>query len=60
MKGFGYSTAMKSTGIEWNSNHLFGYLQNPAKYVPKNKMAFNGFKKGEAADVVAYLNTLKD
>eukprot|EP00341_Mesodinium_pulex_P010723 CAMPEP_0116889488 /NCGR_PEP_ID=MMETSP0467-20121206/10_1 /TAXON_ID=283647 /ORGANISM="Mesodinium pulex, Strain SPMC105" /LENGTH=51 /DNA_ID=CAMNT_0004556265 /DNA_START=225 /DNA_END=380 /DNA_ORIENTATION=+ len=51
---------MTKTGITWTKEQLFGYLQNPAKYIPKNKMAFNGFKKQEAADVVSYLETLSD
>ncbi len=44
------------TGVEWNPDSLFNYLENPKKYIPKNKMAFAGFKApGDRADVVAYI-----
>ena len=54
--GFKYSKAMKEAAVVWNEETLAGYLENPKKYIPKNKMAFPGLKKpDQRADVIAYL-----
>ncbi|CEL09363.1 Putative Cytochrome c [Aspergillus calidoustus] len=56
VSGFGYSDANKKAGITWNKDTLFGYLENPKKFMPGNKMAFAGIKKAnERSDLIAYL-----
>lgn len=54
--GFSYSDAMKSKDITWNEETFHGYIANPKKYIPGNKMAFAGLKKkADIDDLYAYL-----
>src|ERR1700744_3143984 len=58
--GFNYSGPMKASGIVWTDEKLSQWVAAPAKMVPGTKMAFGGISsKGQIADVVAYLDTLK-
>jgi cytochrome c len=58
--GFNYSGPLKASGIVWTDDNLAKWIASPAKMVPGTKMAFGGISsKGQIADVVAYLNTLK-
>jgi cytochrome c len=60
VKGFAYSSGMKSSGITWSPDKLRAYLPAPAKMVPGTKMSFGGLKNPiQVDDVVAYLETLK-
>jgi cytochrome c len=60
IKGFSYSTAMKTSGLTWSDAELHTYLPAPAKTVPGTKMTFAGLKNPvQVDDVVAYLDTLK-
>jgi len=60
VKGFAYSSGMKSSGITWTADKLKAYLPAPAKMVPGTKMSFGGLKNpAQVDDVVAYLETLK-
>lgn len=44
------------SGITWNKDTLFEYLENPKKYIPGTKMVFAGLKKPqERADLIAYM-----
>jgi len=43
--GYVYTEANKKSGIIWDDETLFAYLENPKKYIPGTKMAFPGFKK---------------
>ena len=55
-EGFKYSKAMKEAAIVWDDETVGAYIENPKKYIPKNKMAFAGVKKpDQRADLIAYL-----
>ncbi|MEO1328962.1 MAG: cytochrome c family protein [Pseudomonadota bacterium] len=54
--GFRYSDAMAGSGIVWDAETLDGYLENPRKYMPGNKMAFPGLRdEADRKNVIAYL-----
>ena len=54
--GYSYSPAMKQADIVWDAKTLDGYLDNPQKVVPGNKMPFPGLKtQNDRIDVIAYL-----
>ena len=58
--GFNYSGPMKASGIVWTDDNLEKWVAGPAKMMPGTKMAFAGItSKGQVADVIAYLHTLK-
>ena len=53
---YNYSSANKSSGIVWNDESLFTYLENPQKAIPGTKMVFPGIKtEKERRDLIAYL-----
>ncbi len=54
--GFRYSKAMADSGVTWTAETLAGYLADPKGYMPGNKMAFRGLRKGaDIENVIAYL-----
>ncbi|PTV95577.1 cytochrome c [Rhodobacter aestuarii] len=57
VEGFKYSKAMKGHTGYWTADRLTAYLTEPKAEVPKNKMAFAGFKDDTQSiqDVIAYL-----
>lgn len=58
--GYTYSTANKNSGIVWNNEKLFQYLENPQRVIPGTKMTYTGVKDAQKrADLIAYLDTLK-
>jgi cytochrome c len=61
IEGFNYSDANKEAGAKglvWTEEELFKYLENPAAYMPRNKMAFAGLKdEADRKDVIAYLKS---
>jgi len=58
--GYAYSTANKGSGITWNNEKLFQYLENPQRVIPGTKMTYTGVKDPQQrANVIAYLDTLK-
>lgn len=63
VEGFNYSEANKEAGAKglvWTEEELFKYLEAPAKYMPKNKMAFVGLKdEKDRKDVIAFLKAQK-
>ncbi len=59
VEGFKYSKAMAEADLTWNAETLAGYLANPKKYLPGNKMAFAGLRKEQQiTDVIAYLESV--
>ena len=54
--GFSYTKANEESGIVWDDESLFAYLENPAKAIPGTKMVFPGIKsEKERRDLIAYL-----
>lgn len=59
--GYGYSTAMRRSGIVWDERTLTAFLHDPDKLVPGTAMRFWGFgddRKIQA--VLAYLRTFQN
>jgi nitrite reductase (NO-forming) len=53
---YAYSPAMKDANLTWDAKTLDGYLDDPQKFVPGNKMPFPGLKTAQdRADVIAFL-----
>ncbi len=56
--GFNYSPAMTSSGLTWDPDTLFRYLENPRSTVPGSRMIFAGIADPQQrADLIAYLET---
>lgn len=56
--GFNYSKANRDSGVTWNEDVLFTYLEAPQQFMPGTRMAFGGLKQPQdRADVIAYLKT---
>jgi len=57
--GFTYSEANKEAGTKglvWTEDNLFTYLENPAAFMPGNKMTYAGMKdETDRRDLIAYL-----
>ena len=61
VEGFYYSTPLKEArgaGLVWTPDKLEAFLVNPRQMIPHSSMAFAGLKPADAANVVAYLETL--
>ena len=59
--GFGYSAAMKKSGIVWNAKTLDRFLTRPLKMVPGSAMTYDGVADPkERADLIAYLKHVND
>ncbi len=60
-ENFNYSTAMREFPGDWSFDSLFGYLENPKKYLRGTNMAFAGLRKPQdRANLLAYLRTKSD
>ena len=56
-----YSKALSSYGKEWTWEEMNGFLINPSKWIPNNKMGFAGLKsEKDRASVILYLNQNSD
>ncbi|MGV6840638.1 MAG: c-type cytochrome [Planktomarina sp.] len=57
--GFGYSDAFKAAadgGLVWTAENLNAFLENPAEFIPENKMSFKGISKEEdRVNLIAYM-----
>jgi cytochrome c len=57
---FSYSSAKKASGLRWDSKMLHTFLDNPAKTVKGDRMAYGGLHNPtQLNDLIAYLATLK-
>ena len=54
---FGYSDAMKKSGLMWGDANLNGFLADPNKLVPGTSMYVNFPDPQQRDDVIAYLKT---
>lgn len=55
-EGFAYSKAMSESGLVWTQETLSGYIENPRKYMPGNRMSYVGLRKPEDREaVLAYI-----
>jgi len=56
LPGFGYSNAMKESGIVWDEKMLSEFLVSPFTYLPGTVMGFAGFPdEQDRIDLIAYL-----
>jgi cytochrome c len=60
LKGFAYSSVLKSAAFAWSPAKLKAYIAAPAVVMPGNHMPYAGLKSpGQLDDLVAYLQSLK-
>ncbi|MGH7064327.1 MAG: c-type cytochrome [Stellaceae bacterium] len=51
-----YSPALKASAVIWDRNTLDAWLQSPQRFVPNNRMNFDGIADaGQRADLIAFL-----
>jgi cytochrome c len=56
VEGFGYSLALRSSGLVWTPRALDAWLADPASFVVGTKMTFTGYRSAEdRRDLIAYL-----
>lgn len=64
VEGFNYSKANKEAGaggLVWTEENLMEYLENPRKFMPRNKMAFAGLRdEQDRKDVIAFLKKFSE
>ncbi len=61
VKGYKYSKAMASSGINWDEVSFTEFLTRPKKFLKGTKMSYFGLKKAaQRADLLAYFKTLTD
>src|SRR5208282_3013168 len=59
LPGFGYSEALKKTGVIWNDASLDRWLSDPDAMAPDTDMAFRLADAEERRAVIAYLKILR-
>jgi len=58
LESFRYSPALKRSGITWTPQALDGYIADPQKAVPANRMPYAGMPDArDRADVISYLQS---
>lgn len=56
VEGYSYSSANKSSGIDWSEATFAEYIKDPKAKIPGTKMVFAGIKnEQEIKDLTAYL-----
>lgn len=59
--GYGYSPAMKASGITWDERSLDRFLAAPLRVVPGTTMTYDGVTDArDRADLIAYLRKAGD
>lgn len=59
VEGFGYSEALKGSGLTWSESELDAFLANPAAKVPGTAMSAGAVNVAETRKaIIAYLATL--
>lgn len=53
--GFGYSPAVKNSGVVWDDKTLDAWLTNPQALIPGQRMNFRVATAEDRADIIAYL-----
>ena len=56
--GFGYSEALKKSGIRWNDNALDRWLRDPDAMVPGTDMAFRLTDAEERKAIITHVKSL--
>ncbi len=56
---FGYTPALRGSGLIWDAATLDRFLANPTAVVPGSTMVLNVQKPNDRRDLIAYLATLK-
>ena len=55
-EGYIYSDALKESNIYWDNETLDAWIENPAAFLPGNRMAFTGVSKAsDRAALIAYI-----
>jgi cytochrome c len=57
--GFGYTAALKGSGLTWTPANLDRWLTDPQKVVPGTAMLAQVPDAAERRELIAYLSTLK-
>ena len=55
---FGYSKALRASGLTWDAANLDRFLINPGMFVPGTAMVVQVPAQSDRADLIAYLTTL--
>lgn len=59
VKGYGYSAALKNSGLTWDEPTLDRWLIDPSALVPGTKMFYAVESPQDRADIIAYLRQQK-
>ena len=55
MAGFGYSKALRDSGVVWNEETLSRWLADPEAFIPGQRMFVQTPEATDRADLIAYL-----
>jgi cytochrome c2 len=56
LENFRYSPAIKRSGITWTAQTLEGFIADPQKVVPANRMPYSGMPEArDRADLILYM-----
>lgn len=57
--GFGYSPALRASGVRWTAQTLDRWLTDPEAMVPGQRMGIHVDDPRDRADLIAFLQTLR-